>query len=146
MIKNIVHATGKLNLTLVGPDGRVKESHDFDNLVVDTGLAFIASRIIDAASPVMSHMAIGSTATAPSTSNTTLGSELGRVALASAGSAGAVATYVASFPPGTGTGAITEAGIFNNAAGGSMLNRVAFAVVNKAAGDTLTITWTVTFS
>ena len=52
--------------------------------------------------------------------------------------------YVATFAAGTGTGAITEAGIFNDAVTGTMLCRTVFAVINKGSLDTLTITWKVT--
>jgi hypothetical protein len=51
---------------------------------------------------------------------------------------------VATFPAGTGTGAITEAGILNAASAGILLCRTTFSVINKGAADTLGITWTVT--
>lgn len=54
------------------------------------------------------------------------------------------AQYVATFGPGVGTAAITEAGIFNAASAGTMLARTAFPVINKGALDTLTLTWKVT--
>ena len=52
--------------------------------------------------------------------------------------------YVATFPAGTGTGAITEAGILNASSSGTLLCRTVFSVINKGAADTLGITWTVT--
>ena len=55
-------------------------------------------------------------------------------------------TYVASFGAGDGTGAITEAGLFNAASGGDMLCRTTFSVVNKGSQDSMTITWEVTVS
>lgn len=48
--------------------------------------------------------------------------------------------HVATFAAGTGTGALTEAGIFNASSAGTMLNRVVFATVNKGASDTLIVT------
>jgi hypothetical protein len=60
--------------------------------------------------------------------------------------AGAVVTYVATFGPGVGTGAIVEAGIFNAASSGTMLCRTVFSVVNKGADDAMTITWQITVS
>ena len=54
--------------------------------------------------------------------------------------------YVASFEAGDATGAVTEAGIFNAASSGTMLCRTKFNVVNKAADDTMTVTWTITLS
>jgi hypothetical protein len=94
----------------------------------------------------MSHMAIGSGTTAADVADTTLESELGRVALGSASASGAVVTYTATFPPGTGTGAVTEAGTLNASSGGVMLCRTVFAVVNKGADDAMAITWAVTVS
>jgi hypothetical protein len=57
-----------------------------------------------------------------------------------------VTTYVASFPAGTGTGAVTEAGIFNASSAGTMLCRTVFGVVNKGVDDAMSITWAITVS
>ena len=146
MLKEFIQAKGRLSIVLTGPDGRVRERHDLENLVVTVGLGFIASRMVAASANVMSHMALGTNATAPSLANAALGAEVARVGLTSAAAVGAVVTYVGTFGPGAGTGAITEAGIFNAGAGGDMLNRVSFPVVNKQAGDTLAISWTVTLA
>ena len=54
--------------------------------------------------------------------------------------------YVASFVAGVGTGAVTEAGVFNAASAGTMLCRTVFSVVNKGAADSMSITWTITVS
>jgi hypothetical protein len=78
--------------------------------------------------------------------DTALQSELGRVALTSATTAAAVTTYVASFPAGTATGAVTEAGVLNAASGGILLCRTVFAVVNKGVNDAMSITWAITVS
>lgn len=139
-------ANGSLRVVLTGPDGKVKEDRTFKNLVVDTGKAFVASRMVGITSDVMSHMAIGSNTTAAQATDTALGTELGRVAISSGVSAANVVTYTATFPVGVGTGAIAEAGIFNANIAGTMLCRTVFAVVNKAANDSLSITWTVTIS
>lgn len=139
-------ATGALRVVLTGPDGKIKEEHEFKNLVVTTGKKFVASRIVGTASNVMSHMAIGADNTAPAAGNTTLGSELGRVALGSSIASANVVTYTATFPAGTGTGAVVEAGIFNASSAGTMLCRTTFAVVNKGADDAMSVTWTVTIS
>ena len=100
----------------------------------------------DATATAMSHMAIGSGSTAAAAGDTALGSQLGRVALTSTTVSSAVVTYVASFPAGTGTGAVTEAAILNASSGGTMLCRTVFSVVNKGAQDSMTVTWTVTVS
>ena len=140
-----VKITGALSIRLYRADGTLKDSRDIDNLVVTTGKQFIAGRMTGTAN-VMSYMAVGSGTTAAVIGDTALGSELGRAAISSATTALAVTTYVATFPAGTGTGAVTEAGIFNAASAGTMLCRTVFAVVNKDASDTMSITWLITVS
>ena len=54
--------------------------------------------------------------------------------------------YSAGFGLGVGTGAITEAGIFNAASSGTMLCRTVFSVINKGILDSMVITWTITIS
>ncbi len=141
-------ATGQLQVVLTGPDGVVKEDHLLKNLVVDTGLNFIVSRMENAVASVMSHMSVGTGTTAAAAGDTTLETEIAgaRVALTSTTVATNQITYVASFNAGVGTGAITEAGVLNAASGGTLLCRTVFPVVNKQAGDSMTITWAVTVS
>lgn len=149
MIRETLKPMGKLNIVLKDKDGNVKDERQVDNLVVTTGKEWIAARMTDTARPDdMSHMSIGSDNTAVTAGDTTLGTELGRVSLT--GGEGVPATntivYTATFPAGTGTGAVVEAGVFNGAAGGTMLCHTVFAVVNKGADDSVTITWTVTIA
>lgn len=150
MLKDAINANGTLFIELRDENGNVKEQFE-KNLVVNTGLAFIASRMRDATAAAMSHMAIGSGTAAAAAGNTALGTELGRVALTSTTIVTTTATndsiqYVATFNAGTGTGAITEAGLFNAASGGTMLSRTVFPVINKGESDTLTITWKITIA
>ena len=146
MINDSIKVTGELKLTLTRPDGHVKHEEIIPNLVVTTGKNYIASRMKDASATAMSHMAIGTGSTAAAAGNTALGSEAGRVALTSTTVSNSDVAYVATFPAGTGTGAITEAGILNASSGGTLLCRTVYNVINKAAADTLGITWTVTVS
>lgn len=140
MIQDNIKATGHVTVRL---NGEVVQ--EIPNLVVTAGKNFIASRMTGSTT-AMSHMAIGSTSTAAAVGDTALGGELGRVALSSSSTTGAVTTYSATFPAGTGTGAVVEAGVLNAASSGTMLCRTTFAVVNKGANDTLTITWQITIS
>lgn len=137
---------GALSIVITGPDGQVKDSREVKNLVVSVGKTFIASRMTGTGAAVMSHMAIGSGVVAAVVADAALGTELARQALTSATSSGAVATYVASFPAGSGTGAVTESGIFNASTAGTLLCRTVFAVVNKGPDDSMSITWQVTAS
>ena len=138
-------ATGKLTIEIKNDKGTVIETREVKNLVVDAGLDYIADRMKNN-STVMSHMAIGTGSTAAAASDTTLGSEADRNALTSTTVTSNAVAYVASFAAGEGTGAITEAGIFNASSSGTLLCRTVFSVVNKGASDSMTITWTVTIS
>ena len=144
MINDSIKVTGELKLTLTRPDGHVKHEVIIPNLVVTTGKNYIASRMKDASATAMTHMAIGTGSTAAAAGNTALGSEAGRVALTSTTVSTNNVAYVATFAAGTGTGAITEAGILNASSGGTLLCRTVFSVIIKASADTLGITWTVT--
>lgn len=129
--------------------GEVREEFE-RNLVVTTGKYHIADQLSDKGEAAMSHMAIGTGTTAAAAANTALVTELDRNALTSktqgSGTAANTVTYVCDWPAGDGTGAITEAGIFNSASAGVMLARSVFAVKNKGAGDSLSLTWTLTIS
>jgi len=59
-----------------------------------------------------------------------------------------VVTMVGDFAAGVGTGAVTEAGIFDVVTQNTvnMWVSASFSVVNKGALDTLSISWTLTFS
>mgnify|MGYP001286081080 FL=1 len=140
-IQSGMEMKGRLTISL--NDQVVQE---IDNLVVTAGKGYVASRMKDATATAMSHMAIGTGTTAAAAGQTALVSESARVALTSTTVSGADVTYVATFPAGTGTAAITEAAILNASSGGTMLCRTVFAVVNKAASDSLSVTWVVTAS
>lgn len=139
-------AHGELTVTVFDRTGNVKSAMKVPNLVVTVGKNYIASRMVGTASTVMSHMAIGTGTGTPIAGDTTLGTEAGRVALTAFTASTNTVTATATFPAGTGTGAITEAGILNGSSGGTLLCRTTFPVVNKAAGDSIAITWVVTVS
>lgn len=148
MLKDKVKAKGVVHFVLTDEHGNIKQQHE-QNLVVNTGLVYIASRMVGVAKSVMSHMAVGTGTTAAAAADSALQTESARVALTSTTIVTTTATndavqYIATFNPGTGTAALTEAGIFNASSSGDLLCRTVFPVINKGALDTLTITWKVT--
>lgn len=141
----------KTKLSVLGSLKIYKNGHlerDVKNLVVDTGLEWIASRLIDTGTPdQMSHLAIGTGTTAPSASDTDLETVSSpRKAFESISTLGAQVEYSANFDGATYSGAITEAGLFNALSSGIMLSRVTFSPVTISSGDALNITWTLTFA
>ena len=144
MIIDDLQLTGALQISLNN-----EIVHQCDNLVVTAGKNWVAGRFKDGSIPdEMSHMAIGSAATAAAAGNTALATELNRIALTTDG--GTVSTntvqYDASWTSAAAAYAIKEAGIFNAATGGTMLARTTFAVINKGTDDTVSISWTITVS
>ena len=137
---------GDVALVLRDKDGNVKDERNIKNLIVDSGLNFICDRMKNDET-AMTHMALGSGSTAAAAGDTSLGSQLGsREALDSDTVSSNTITYTSSFEASDATGAVTEAGIFNAASGGTMLCRTVFAVVNKGADDSLSVTWTITLT
>lgn len=132
-----------MSLVLRDRRGRIKARRVVRNTVTTAGKNGAADQIL--ASPSLNkptHMAIGT----GTPSGTALGTELDRNALTSKTRSNAVVTMVGDWAAGDGTGAITEAGVFDASSSGNMWLSTSFSVVNKAAADTLAITWTLTFS
>jgi len=147
MINDNLKLRGDVAIVLKDKNGNVKDSREIHNLVVNAGLTFICSRMAGTSAGVMSHMALGSSTTAAAAGQTDLVSILGsREALDSTSASSNTITYVSSFEAGEGTGAVTEAGIFNASSSGTMLCRTVFPVVNKQADDTMSVTWTITLT
>lgn len=147
-----IKATGKLRIQHYDEFGNIKEDRTVTNLVVTVGKQHIAARLAASPTPptAMSHMAVGTDATNLVVGNTILAAEglTARVVLTSGISSTNVVTYIATFPAGTGTGALVEAGIFNSTGkdAGAMLCRTTFNVITKEALDAITVTWTLTIS
>lgn len=146
--KETLKATGLVTIVQTNAAGEIVKEFQVPNLVVTTGKNHIAAKIAATTnSPAaMTHMGIGTGTGTPAVGDTALGTQTGRVSLSGSVVSTNTITYTATFPAGTGDGAITEAGVFNASSGGTMLCRTTFPVVNKASGDTIAVTWVVTVS
>jgi Phage tail-collar fibre protein len=143
-LKNI---SGIVTITRYNNAMEVVETHTFKNLVVQTGLNWIAARCNNPVPDVMDYIAVGTDNTIPALNQTALVAELVRVAVNPSG--GAVSNNQLAFNTilgaGVGTGGLQEAGIFDASTGGAMLSRVTYPIINKGASDTVAISWTITF-
>jgi len=152
--KDSLQLEGTVGIVVVDATGKIKEEKYFSNTIVDTGKAWIATRFAASPSGSMTHMAIGTNSTTVNAAtDTALGAEVSGNSYARQSATTDVATsktvkFSATFPANIPTisVAITEAGIFSAATAGIMLCRTVFAVVNKAAADSLTINWTITIN
>jgi hypothetical protein len=148
MYKENVKAIGSVVIELVDENGRVKARHEDKNLIVSAGRAFLASRLLSNTAGVISHIGIGDSTTAAAAGQTDLQAATNKVRVATSSATNVTtnvandsAQYVATFPAGTGSWALTEAGLFNASSAGTMLSRIVFPVINKGASDSLTVTW-----
>ena len=146
MLGEKVIPTGTLTIEVKDAMGNTREVREVNNLIVNGGLAMLASRLKDASATVPSHMAVGTGTAAAAGSQTALVAESSRVAfsnvnLVTTNVTGDSLQYVATFGAGVATGTLTEAGLFNAATSGTMFSRTVFAAINKTASDSVTITW-----
>jgi hypothetical protein len=145
MIKEQQGMKGRVTIEMLRADG-TRERDEFDNLIVTAGKNHVAARVGSSPPTGMNSIAVGTGTNSPAAGDTALQTELYRESCTVTPSNNTV-VYSTVFAAGEATGALTEAGIFNqNTIGGTMLARVAFTVKNKAAGDSMTITWTITFN
>lgn len=123
-----------------------------DNGIVNNGYDFICNsignRAASGATAAMGWIAVGTSTTVFAATQAALVTELSRQAASYAHTTGTkVVTFSTTFAAGVATGTLTEAGVFNQATlGGTMLDRVVFTGIAKAAGDTLTQTFTFTLT
>lgn len=144
-----VRGKGHVLIELIDQEtGKVKHREEIDNLIVTVGLAWFAKRLAAESANEMTHIAVGTSASATAAGQTALvGTELARVAMTSKTRTANAVAMVASYPAGTGTGTLNEAGIFDASSAGTMLSRVVFSgAVTKGASDIFNITWTISFS
>ncbi|OQB16960.1 MAG: hypothetical protein BWY14_01282 [Parcubacteria group bacterium ADurb.Bin192] len=146
---------GKLIRKTLGVDlqgisflGRWTDQLVFNNLVVNAGLAGMASRCNGSGGEAaFTYLAVGIGTTAPAAGNTALETEITDSGLARASATVSRVTTTVSNDTAqldktwnvTGTKAVTEAGAFNAASSGTLLGRQTFSAVNVANGDTLQV-------
>jgi hypothetical protein len=139
---------GSLTITKTNELGIITDNRFIPNLVVTTGKNLIANRLVTNTQPI-SHMAVGSGTNTPTVNDLVLQTQIGsRIALSSSTVTDNSITFTASFGAGVSAGAITEAGLFNDITGTTtnMLSRTTFPVINKASGDSITISWVITIA
>ena len=141
---------GQWAMVLTGPDGKIKQEVQGKNVVVDNGVEKLAQHLSSANAAATTftfgYIAVGTDATAENSSDTGLGTELARHTGIVSYISNAIYQVKATFAAGVGTGAIVEYGLFNSNTAGTMFSRDTESVINKGAGDTLTVTSQYTFS
>ena len=143
--------SGVMEAKLFGPDGELKARREVHNTVTVLCHQMAADQLLAAPAVVTPGWMEVGTGTGQDADDSILASYIAgsRTALDSkTRGANAIITMVCTMGAGVGTGAITEAGVFNVVTQNTtdLLLVSSFAAVNKGAGDSLIITWTLTFA
>jgi len=142
---------GNFVAELFDKNGVLKDKREVHNTVTVLGHKMAADQILESvAVDAPNWMEVG-TGTGQDANDSTLATYISgsRTVLDSkTRGANAVITMVCTFPAGTGTGTITEAGVFNVVTQNTtdLILVSSFGAITKAAGDSLVVTWTLTFS
>lgn len=141
-----IKVSGHVGYKLSGP-GKPDDIWENENLVVTAGKVALAAWLAAAtqSGKFMPYVGLGSGTTAAQATDVALGTELARVA-GTITSSSNIYQNVASFGAGVGTGTISELGLLSASSSGTMFARQVFSARPKDATDTLTVTWSVTFS
>ena len=139
---------GKVKLVLKDENGKIKQVEEGNNTITELMDAHVADQMSDSGDAAIGYMGVG-TGTGQGSASTGLATSSANVALDSTtqGTSGDDndVIYVATFPAGTATAALTEAGIFQADNNTTLMAYDDFSVINKGASDALEITWTITF-
>lgn len=151
---------GHIELVLTDADGNIKAYRQTDNLIVNQGIYATSDKLFGTAlvsnEGTFNFVGIGTGTTSPAAGNTNVVSQLsnkrtGTVTDVTGSSTGGqiVGFWAAGkLKNGSGTNAITEAGLFDTFANatGLMYARQTFTAINAGSSDSLTVTWSITFA
>jgi hypothetical protein len=142
-----INPNANMRLELRDKDGNLKDVREVHNTVTSAGKYGLMDQVLG--TPTLSKM--GWMELGTGTGGTTILNAYvtgSRTAFTSKTRLNAVVTVVADFAAGVGTGAITEAGVFDVVTQNTvnMWMYATFSVINKGASDSLSISWTLTAS
>lgn len=136
--------TGRIEIFEQDKNGITKKVLDKKNLIVITGLNYLAFQTGNASLPAMEYIAIGDDSTAVTENDTALGNELTRKLAIVTVTANNL-SLTSTFNPGENVGNWKEAGVFNAAIAGIMLNHINIDYI-KTSEITTTVKFTFTFN
>lgn len=149
--QDFIRMRGSIRMILGDLDGNALQEMNFQNLLVTIGRSWVLGQLesinIQTAQTI-TYLAVGSSTTAPTTSDTTLGLEVTRLAIGTFSTTGLTANPPSwqaqvSFATNQANTTLAECGLFNSSAGGTMLAHATFASFVKATSNTLNISYTI---
>lgn len=145
-MNDTIKIRGIITARLIGPDGKVKQTVVTENIITNAGRPLVIDRLQGASAAVPDYIAIGTGTNAAVVGDTTLQTEVARAQGALTQPTANTDRCIYTFPAGTGTGTITEAGRLNAASVGTLLARgILSSSVIKTAADSLEMTYDITY-
>lgn len=151
-MEDVIRLRGSYEIALRNAKtGEIVESLKVENTVVTAGRRWVLQQInstqINTAQSI-GYAAVGTSTTAPATSDTVLGSESDRNAINSFSTSGLTANPPSwraevSWNTNEANTTLGEVGLFNSSSGGTMLSRATFSTINKTTSNTLSISYTI---
>jgi len=139
---------GRVKLVLKDKNGKVKQIVEKGNTITALLDAHVADQMSDSGDAAIGYMGVG-TGSGQTSASTGLAASSANVALDSTTQGTAAAdndvVFVATFPAGTATAALTEVGIFQADNNTTLMTYDDFGVINKGATDSIIATWTISF-
>jgi len=149
-LKESFQVVGHWKAVLSGSDGRIKQVVENRNVICTNGKEWLANFIYSAAATAstftMKYIAVGTGSTAETAADTALNTE----SIRQTGTVSYVSNQIwqvtATFATGSGTGNLTEFGLFSSSTGGTMFARFTRTAINKTSTDTLVVTAQITLN
>lgn len=150
-MQDVIKLRGSLEIVLGDLQGKELSRTKVENTVVTAGRRWVLQQInsVDMnTNQAIRYMGVGTSTTAPATSDTTLGSEASRIAVNSFTTSNLTSNppswrAEASWATNEANTTLGEVGIFVTNSGGTMLGRATFSTINKTTSNTLAISYTV---
>ena len=147
----VLKLRGCLRLQLLDLSGLVLEERTVENLFVTGGRSWILGQLETVNQNTalsISYIAIGSSTTAPVSTDSALGGEVIRVAIGTFTTstltvAPPSVSFLCSLATNQANTTLAEVGLFNSSAAGTMMAHATFASVVKATSNTFNLTYTV---
>lgn len=152
MIKNNLQVTGRIHVEVINHDGSIADKRDIKNLIMTVGKAAIAGLIGGVGGvPVFAWIAVGTSNTAASAGQTTLGAEISTNGLSRAATTNTLTTVtttndtlsMAKTFSISGSSTVQEIGFFNASSSGTMGGRQVISPLSLVNGQQLAVTYTV---
>lgn len=151
---NTLKIEGKYIFEIRDINGKVRDTFEVKNLVVNAGLAQLALLAGDASATPFTYLAVGTSTTAVGASQTALQAEITDTGLERASATVSRTTTTVTNDTlslvktwtATGTKAIEEVGVFNAASTGTMLSRALTSTKTVNNGETITATYLLKFA